>query len=476
MRPALRMTLALLAAVGLASPNATTPPPRLRFLSPAAGTVMTLGSASTLSVRLLLIDADEGSLPCAPYLLHNSAAWSGGWSGPVGRYWAEGRFPGAFRAAWDLSMKRFPLGDHRLVALCLTAEQLNPHVGGAVGENDPAATAVDRVLKSALLGARAGRTETHFAVRPRAGTPPVAFTQAQAYVSGGATLGPPKWRRSGLRQFHLLRRLGLRTDHAVLEVRRTPPPALFDRSAVALLEACHGHNTASVGVSRGTGRLQLAVLSHLVASVVVAAVASQIGCGTLNLARFLLPFLRPGAYACVEPNTWLREAAVAAHPELAVLLARTRPRFLANAAFDARPLLPRRFDWVFSHSILSHAAHWQLPLYLRHAAAVLRPSGVGLASLMFHTAHQDPTVAAGDSMDESWVYPWSARPLPAPDYSRPVEPTRSPPRTFAFSSAPPPPYAPRAHAVPRVCDGRQDHDVCTGHRGGRGIPRWAAHR
>ena len=60
------------------------------------------------------------------------------------------------------------------------------------------------------------------------------------------------------------------------------------------------------------------------------------------------PASRPGAYACVEPNTWLREAAVAAHPELAVLLARTRPRFLANAAFDARPLLPRRFDWVLS--------------------------------------------------------------------------------------------------------------------------------
>jgi SAM-dependent methyltransferase len=193
-------------------------------------------------------------------------------------------------------------------------------------------------------------------VTPSHDAAPVSFAQAQAYVSGGPTLGPKKWAHSGKRQLALLRRLGLQRGHRVLEI----------------------------------------------------------GCGTLNMARFLLPVLDAGAYACVEPNAWLRKASLAEHPGLREALeGHAVPTvFLENRSFDGRELLnlpafAGGFDFVFSHSILSHAAWWQLPLYLRNAAAVLKPgAGTLVASLMFHRPHGDPSEEAGDSMDESWVYPW----------------------------------------------------------------------
>jgi cyclopropane fatty-acyl-phospholipid synthase-like methyltransferase len=39
------------------------------------------------------------------------------------------------------------------------------------------------------------------------------------------------------------------------------------------------------------------------------------------------------------------------------------------------------FDYIFSHSILSHAAHWQLDQYLENSKRVLAPNGVMLASI-----------------------------------------------------------------------------------------------
>ena len=46
------------------------------------------------------------------------------------------------------------------------------------------------------------------------------------------------------------------------------------------------------------------------------------------------------------------------------LIAEKQPVFLQRTDFDASSL-GRRFDFVISHSVLSHAAHWQCPQFFK---------------------------------------------------------------------------------------------------------------
>jgi hypothetical protein len=76
-------------------------------------------------------------------------------------------------------------------------------------------------------------------------------------------------------------------------------------------------------------------------------------------------------------------------------LAKSGAVFLNNTDFDASSL-KRKFSFGISHSILSHAAAWQLEQYLANTAAVLEHGGVSLASLI---------LGATDSNSAHWVYP-----------------------------------------------------------------------
>lgn len=55
-----------------------------------------------------------------------------------------------------------------------------------------------------------------------------------------------------------------------------------------------------------------------------------------------------------------------------------------------------KFDFVLSHSILSHAAHWQLSQFLQNTAKVLQPTGKVLASL---------NLGEENSNYDEWQYP-----------------------------------------------------------------------
>jgi hypothetical protein len=101
------------------------------------------------------------------------------------------------------------------------------------------------------------------------------------------------------------------------------------------------------------------------------------------------------------------EASLSNDANLLRRVIRTRPVWLQREDFNASTLLEggaAKFDFVFSHSILSHAAHWQLKQFLSAIAAVLHPSGVAIASIYFHALHGDD-ILVGNSHDESWVYP-----------------------------------------------------------------------
>ena len=55
-----------------------------------------------------------------------------------------------------------------------------------------------------------------------------------------------------------------------------------------------------------------------------------------------------------------------------------------------------------SHSILSHAAEWQLPQFMHAVRTVLVHTGVGLASIRFT---DEAGVLHGGSHDAEWINP-----------------------------------------------------------------------
>lgn len=132
----------------------------------------------------------------------------------------------------------------------------------------------------------------------------------------------------------------------------------------------------------------------------------EVGCGCLSAGMRLIDYLDAGNYAGIDPNPKLREAALRV-PANRRLADSKRARFLSNFDFDATSL-GVQFDYALSHSILSHAAHWQLPLYLRNVSKVMAPTGKIVASIRLAegNAFGSPgTPDKKDSMDEEWVYP-----------------------------------------------------------------------
>ncbi len=132
----------------------------------------------------------------------------------------------------------------------------------------------------------------------------------------------------------------------------------------------------------------------------------EIGCGCLSAGAVLMSRLEAGHYVGIDPNEWLRETAFR-RANISALVAAKAPVFLSNFEFDAKST-GRMFDFILSHSILSHASHEQLPLYLNNTSAVLAPSGKIFASLFLSEGNDFGNVGTKDredSRDTEWVYP-----------------------------------------------------------------------
>lgn len=127
----------------------------------------------------------------------------------------------------------------------------------------------------------------------------------------------------------------------------------------------------------------------------------EIGCGALVLGRPLIQHLDPDRHVGIEPNTWLVDAARGHFPDMGDLFSDKKPIFLDRTDFDASET-GRKFDFVMSHSVLSHAPHWQLPIFFEKVSKILGPYGVVVASLRMF----DPNgKLMGDSLHEEWQYP-----------------------------------------------------------------------
>lgn len=127
----------------------------------------------------------------------------------------------------------------------------------------------------------------------------------------------------------------------------------------------------------------------------------EIGAGALVAGRPLMQYLCPDRYVGIEPNTWLVSAARDHFPDMDQWFREKKPIFLDRTDFDAADT-GRTFDFVLSHSILSHAPHWQLPIFLRNVGKVLGPYGVIVVSLRMYDEHGK---LMGDSRHEEWQYP-----------------------------------------------------------------------
>lgn len=101
----------------------------------------------------------------------------------------------------------------------------------------------------------------------------------------------------------------------------------------------------------------------------------DVGCGNLSEGRPLIEELTAGRFVGIEPNGWLVEAALDRFRELEA----KKPEFLWRTDFDASEL-GIAFDFVVSHSVLSHCAHWQLPQFLANTRKVVDEGAVMLAS------------------------------------------------------------------------------------------------
>jgi hypothetical protein len=122
------------------------------------------------------------------------------------------------------------------------------------------------------------------------------------------------------------------------------------------------------------------------------------GCGALRAGRLLLPYLLPGHYHGVEPNTWLLESVI--REEIgAEFIALKRPRFRHNADF-AIDGFGETFDFILAQSIFSHCGRDLIRRALGNFRAGLAESGLILATFIHTETSRLPEFEGA-----GWVYP-----------------------------------------------------------------------
>lgn len=115
------------------------------------------------------------------------------------------------------------------------------------------------------------------------------------------------------------------------------------------------------------------------------------GCGSLRAGRLLIPYLKPGNYYGIEPNSWLVEDALAR--QLGGMERVKRPQFSDSDAFEA-DVFGETFDFIVAQSIFSHSGPALTGKALRSFARCLAPGG--LCAATFQEGDEDTP--------EGWFY------------------------------------------------------------------------
>ena len=156
-----------------------------------------------------------------------------------------------------------------------------------------------------------------------------------------------------------------------------------------------------VGTDETSGGLQLELLKR--EGCVPSSKVLDIGCGCLSAGLPIMRYLDIGNYVGIEPNRWLIEAALESEEDKAIFVGKNA-RILFRDDFNASEI-GTRFDFVLAHSVLSHAAHWQLGQFLGNSASVLGPWGKIMASIRLAEGNAWGSVGSvdkDDSKQETW--------------------------------------------------------------------------
>lgn len=130
----------------------------------------------------------------------------------------------------------------------------------------------------------------------------------------------------------------------------------------------------------------------------------EIGCGALVAGFPIIQYLKTGHYSGVDPNSWLIESTLKI-PEVAAVVAAKRPKFYARSDFRARP--GAKFDFIISHSILSHASDAQLTEFFAAASEQLSEDGVLVSSIRLAEGNEfgSPGSSRHGAYFTEWQYP-----------------------------------------------------------------------
>lgn len=165
-----------------------------------------------------------------------------------------------------------------------------------------------------------------------------------------------------------------------------------------------GDIKAYVGTDAASGNVQFELLIR--EGCCPSSQVLEVGCGALHASLPLIDYLDPDRFVGIDPNEWLR-ASTLGREDIRRLVAEKRPLFLSGDEFDAGST-GRQFDYVLSHSVLSHCAHWQLEQFLSNVGRVLSPQGRIVASLRLAEGNEYGSSGSpdgDDSHDAEWVYP-----------------------------------------------------------------------
>lgn len=157
-----------------------------------------------------------------------------------------------------------------------------------------------------------------------------------------------------------------------------------------------------VGSTEVSGKIQMELLKK--EGLIKSSSVLEIGCGCLNLGILLIEYLDKNNYVGIDPNEWLRTDSILTNQKI---ISNKSPVFISREDFNSSEL-KRDFDFIFSHSVLSHTADWQLDLFLENSKKALNKGGKILSSIRLAEGNSfgsEGSINRKDSNDEQWQYP-----------------------------------------------------------------------
>lgn len=130
----------------------------------------------------------------------------------------------------------------------------------------------------------------------------------------------------------------------------------------------------------------------------------EIGCGALVAGFPIMQYLDRGNYFGIEPNEWLTISSLKI-PVVAQVATEKAPLFCPRVDFRSEPAT--KFDFIISHSILSHASNSQLDEFLIAATSQLADGGVIAASIRLAEGNEfgSPGSRIHGVAFKEWQYP-----------------------------------------------------------------------